>query len=148
MSPRRTLSQTKYWPSKTFGQRQPGNSPYSHKTRGFSWVSSLCCSPPRHPFPIKSLALSACVSSWTIHFKVLDKRPFSGPGRGPPSCNRLGGERIGGSVRVGMGQPALPPSPPRSTERPASSLTPGLERQKGSLVSSQLTWLEASLQMA
>ena len=31
------------------------------------------------PFPIKSLALSAHVSPWTIHFWVLDKSPLSGP---------------------------------------------------------------------
>ena len=40
------------------------------------------------PFPIKSLALSAHVSPQTIHFRVLDKSPVSGPGRGPPSCNK------------------------------------------------------------
>ena len=28
------------------------------------------------PFPIKSLALSAPVSPWTIHFRVLDKSPL------------------------------------------------------------------------
>ena len=38
-------------------------------------------------FPIKSLALSACVSPWTYHFQVLDKSPLWGPGRGFPSCN-------------------------------------------------------------
>ena len=43
--------------------------------------------PPRCPFPIKSLALSAHVSPWTIHFRGLDKSPVSGPGRGPPSYN-------------------------------------------------------------
>ena len=41
------------------------------------------------PFPIKSLALSAHVSPWTIHFQVLDKGPVSGPGSDPPSCNKL-----------------------------------------------------------
>ena len=41
------------------------------------------------PFLIKSLALLAHVSPWTIHFRVLDKSPLSDPGRGPPSCNRL-----------------------------------------------------------
>ena len=40
------------------------------------------------PFPIKSLALSAHVSPRTIHFRVLDKSPVSGPGRGPPSCKQ------------------------------------------------------------
>ena len=47
------------------------------------------CSPPGCPFPIKSLALSAHMSPWTIHFWVLDESPVSGPGRGPPSCNKI-----------------------------------------------------------
>ena len=51
------------------------------------WFPLPYCSPPGRPFPIKSLALSAHVSPWTIHFQVLDKSPVSGPGRGPPSCN-------------------------------------------------------------
>ena len=59
----------------------------SHAAEQFSWVPLPCCSPPGCPFPIKSLALSAYMSPWTIHFQVLDKSPFSGPGRGPPSCN-------------------------------------------------------------
>ena len=42
------------------------------------------------PFPIKSLALSAHVSPWTIHFWVWDKSSVSGPGRGLPSCNSSG----------------------------------------------------------
>ena len=42
----------------------------------------------RVPFPIKSLALSAHVSPWTTDFWVLDKSPVSGPGRGPPFCNK------------------------------------------------------------
>ena len=46
------------------------------------------CSPPGCPFPIKSLALSADVSPWTIHFQVLDKSPVLGPGRDPSSCNK------------------------------------------------------------
>ena len=54
----------------------------------FSWLPSPSCSPPGCPFPIKSLALSAHVSPRTIHFRVLDKSPVSGPGRGPPSCNK------------------------------------------------------------
>ena len=37
------------------------------------------------PFPIKSLSLSACVSPQTIHFQVLDKSSFSGPGRALPA---------------------------------------------------------------
>ena len=37
---------------------------------------------------MKSLALSAHVSPQTIHFRVLDESPVSGPGRAPPSCNK------------------------------------------------------------
>ena len=63
--------------------------PATHETELFSWVTLPYCSPPACPFPIKSLALSAHVSPRTIHFRVLDKSPVSGPGRGPPSCNSL-----------------------------------------------------------
>ena len=49
----------------------------------FTLLLSACM-----PFPIKSLALSTCVSSQTIHFQVLDKSPLLGPGRDPPSCNK------------------------------------------------------------
>ena len=55
----------------------------------FSWVPSPSCSPPGCPFPIKSLALSAHVSPWSIHVQVLDKSLVSGPGRGPHSCNNF-----------------------------------------------------------
>ena len=61
----------------------------SHLAEQFFWVPSPSCSPPGRPFPIKSLALSACVSSQTIHFWVLDKSPLSGPGKAPPSCNKM-----------------------------------------------------------
>ena len=61
----------------------------SHAAEQFSWVPLPYFSPPRCPFPIKSLALSAHVSPRTIHFRVLDKSPVSGPGKGPPSCNRF-----------------------------------------------------------
>ena len=57
----------------------------SHVAEQFSWVPLPYCSPPRYPFPI--ISLSAHVSPQTIHFRVLDKSPDSGPGRGPPSCN-------------------------------------------------------------
>ena len=60
----------------------------SHVAELFSWVPLPYCSPPGCPFPIKSIALSAHVSPRTIHFRVLDKSPVSGPGRGPPSCNK------------------------------------------------------------
>ena len=59
-----------------------------HMAEQFSWVPLPYCSPPSCPFPIESLALSAHVSPRTIHFRVLDKSPVLGPGRGPPSCNR------------------------------------------------------------
>ena len=69
------------------GQRQPRNEFHYHKTqdgeprgRALLLVPLPCCSLPRHPFPIRSLDLSACVSPWTIHFRVLDKSP--------PSCNK------------------------------------------------------------
>ena len=54
----------------------------------FSWVPLPYCSPPGCPFPIKSLALSAHVSPRTAHFRMVDNSPVSGPGRGPPSCNK------------------------------------------------------------
>ena len=54
----------------------------------FSCVLLPYYSPPRCPFPVKSLALSAHVSPRTIHFQVLDKSRISGPGKGPPSCNK------------------------------------------------------------
>jgi len=44
----------------------------SHAAEQFSWVPLPYCSPPWCPFPIKSLALSAHVSPWTIHFRVLN----------------------------------------------------------------------------
>ena len=60
----------------------------SHVTELFSWVPLPYCSPLGCPFPIKSLALSAHVSPWTIHFWVLDKSPVSGPRMYTPSCNK------------------------------------------------------------
>ena len=59
----------------------------SHVTQLFSWVPLPYCSPPGCPFPIKSLTLSAHTSPRTIHFRVLDRSPVLGPGRGPLSCN-------------------------------------------------------------
>ena len=60
----------------------------SNAAEQFSWVPLPNCSPPRCPFPIKSLTLPAHVSPGTIHFRVLDKSPVLGPRRGPPSCNK------------------------------------------------------------
>ena len=72
--PKRTLSQTKYRPSKTNVQRQLEANPIRIKpemasplAEQFSWVPSPCCFLPRHPFPTKSLVLSARVSPWMIH---------------------------------------------------------------------------------
>ena len=56
----------------------------SHMAELFSWVPLPYYSPSGCPFPIKSLALSACVSPQTLHFWVLDKSPVSGPGKGSP----------------------------------------------------------------
>ena len=56
---------------------------------GSSWAPLPYCSPPRSPFPIKSLALSACVSPWTIHFQVLGKSPLSDRRRGFPFLQQL-----------------------------------------------------------
>ena len=61
----------------------------SHVAEQASWVPLPSCSPLGHPFPIKSLALSSRVSPQTIHIRVLDKSPLSGPGRGPTFCNTL-----------------------------------------------------------
>ena len=47
----------------------------------FSWVPLSCCSPPRCPFPVSSLTLSAPVSPWNICARVLDKSPVLGHGR-------------------------------------------------------------------
>ena len=61
----------------------------SHLAELFSWAPLPYCSPHGCPFPIKSPALSAHVSPWTIYFWVLDKSPVLGPGRGPSSWTVL-----------------------------------------------------------
>ena len=58
------------------------------------WRSSS----PGHPFPIKSLALSAHVFLWTTHFRVLDKSPVLGPGRGLLSYNTWTARRSSQSI--------------------------------------------------
>lgn len=66
----------------------PDTNPITRKPETASHLVPLpCCSPPRCPFPIKYFALSACVSPWTIHFRMLDKSAFSGPGWGLISYN-------------------------------------------------------------
>ena len=61
----------------------------SHVAEESSWVPLAGYSPPRHPFSIKSLAVSVRVSPQTIHFWVLDKSPLSCPRRSPSSCKRI-----------------------------------------------------------
>ena len=56
----------------------------SHVAEKPSWIPFLCCSPPRSPFPIKSFALSECVSPRTVRFQVLDKSPIHRPWKGSP----------------------------------------------------------------
>ena len=76
------------------GQRQPQNESHLYKSQdcepwgkavllvSHSLLFSTCV-----PFPIKSLAMSACMALPAIHFKVLDKSPLSDPERDPPSYN-------------------------------------------------------------
>ena len=93
--PGRTLSQTKYghkqdaWPETTRKANATTINPetVSHVAEQF-WILLPCCSPPGHPFLIKSFALSVRVSPRTIHFLMLDKSPLLGPGRGLPSGNK------------------------------------------------------------
>ena len=60
----------------------------SHVVEWLSWVPLPSCPLLRCPFPIKSHALSACVSPRTIHCWVWDKSPLSGPKGGPlPTTN-------------------------------------------------------------
>ena len=61
----------------------------SHTAEQFSWVALPYCTLPGHPFPINFLALSAHVSPLTIHFRVLDKSPLSGPGRYPTFLQQI-----------------------------------------------------------
>ena len=82
--PGRTLSQ-RDWP-KTTWKLTPSASNLRLRATWQSSSPGFPCPPalhPRRPFPIKPLALSACLSHWTIHFQVLDKSPLSGPERGP-----------------------------------------------------------------
>ena len=48
----------------------------SHVAEQFSWVPLPYCSLPRHPFPIKSLALSTHVSPLTIHLSIRPESTF------------------------------------------------------------------------
>ena len=50
----------------------------SHTTEQFSWVPLLCCSLPEYPFPMKSLAFSAHVSS-DNSFLSVRQEPTLGP---------------------------------------------------------------------
>ena len=55
----------------------------SHMTELFSWIPLPYCSPPRCPFPIKSLALSARVSL-DNSFPSVRQEPSFGPWKGSP----------------------------------------------------------------
>ena len=88
----------------------------SHEAEQFSWVPLLSCSPPGRPFPVKSLAFSAHVSPQTIHFQVLGKSPVSGPGRGPPSCNKTTGRQV---ILLLLGEKTMT----RSVASPGSMVT-------------------------
>ena len=66
---------------------KPGTA--SHEAEQFSWAPLPYCSPPRGPFPIKSLALSASMSPWTILFRVLGKSPLLGPWKGSPFLQHI-----------------------------------------------------------
>ena len=65
---------------------KPNCEPHGRAVLLVSWP--YCCL-PGHPFPIKSLVLSARVSPQTIHFLVLGKSPLLGPRRGSPFLQRL-----------------------------------------------------------
>ena len=59
----------------------------SHMAELSSWVPWPSRSPPGALFPMRVFCfVNMCVSS-DSSFPVLDKSPFWGPGRGPPSCN-------------------------------------------------------------
>jgi len=79
--PERTLSQTKQGDWLETTQKadiitiKPETAIYM--TEQFSWVPLPSCSPPGHPFPIKSLTLSAHVSPRAI--QVLDRSSLLGP---------------------------------------------------------------------
>ena len=67
----------------------------SHVAEQLSQLPSPSHPPPRQPFPIKSLALTAHISS-DNSFQVSDKSLLSGRGRGPPFLhqNHKPGENI------------------------------------------------------
>ena len=69
----------------------------NHMAEQSFWVPWPYCSLPGHLFPIKSLALSAHVSPWTIDFWVLDKEPAFGPWKG--SCFLQHQEACAGELR-------------------------------------------------
>ena len=128
------------------GQRLPGNEFPHHKTQGCEprgravlLGSSTYHFPCGHPFPTKSLALSACVPLWTIHFQMLDKHPLLGPKGGPPFCNNATHKEASGNLgERGILRNRVPvPSPGVSVVKspPANAgdvdLTPGSGRVPG-----------------
>ena len=61
----------------------------SHVAEQFSRVPLLCCCLPGHPFPTRSLGLSACTSSLTSYFQVFDNSRLSDAGRDSPPSTPL-----------------------------------------------------------
>ena len=79
------------------GQSHPETNPITIKPKTaspaaeqFSWVPLPSCSPPGCPFPIKSLALSACVSSDNSFLSVRQEPSFR-PWKGSPFLQQLDG---------------------------------------------------------
>lgn len=91
--PGRTLSQ-KDWPETTWKLTPL---PWNLRLWATWWSSSLGFPLPTGLCPgitSQSFALSALVSPWTIHFRMLDKSLLVGPGRGLSSCNRITAEKV------------------------------------------------------
>ena len=85
--PGRTLSQND-WPKTTRKLiPSPWNLGLSHVAKQFSWFPLPCCSPPGCLLPIKSLALSAHVSSDNSFLSVRQEPILGALEGGPPSYN-------------------------------------------------------------
>ena len=89
--------QERHW-IRMIGQRPPGNQSHHHKTqdceprgRAVLLGSLTYSSPPGHTFPIKSLALSACVSSDNSFLSVRQEPSFR-PWKGSPFLQHFASE--------------------------------------------------------
>ena len=79
------------WPPRDHPESDPITiKPESVSPRGASSWAPLPSGSPLlgRPFPVRSLALAACVSPREIHSQMLDKSPLSGPERGPVSATQ------------------------------------------------------------